>query len=516
VVAIFNKKKFGLRQKGFSLVEILLAVSIFALIVTVFIGVLIYSQESVSLSGAMNRATFIAEEGLEATRNIKDQSFYNLVDGTYGLATSSSKWIFSGSSDRVDIFTRRVTVSTVDSSTKKIVSTVTWQKNPQRTGSVSLSSYLTNWTAGSDWYNVNYPYRKKLTIDKTLVSGTSNLSSFPVLIAYTDADLKTTANGGHVSTTTAYDVIFTSSNGTTKLNHEIESYSSSTGAIAMWVSVTTVSTSTDTDLYIYYGNSSATSSPENIAGVWDSNYKVVSHLSDSTNTSSVKDSTSNANNGTKRGAAEPAVTTSGKVNNAQTFDGSNDRINFASASTVDSLFASGGTVEAWIYPTGWGEGNYGRIADKKGSGSGWGFYVNNSDVSGGLSFYYDTTLGFFAWYLQWNTGNSTISLNNWNHVAVTFNSGSTSNNPIMYINGASKTISESGDGYSAFSSETSQDLNVGNRPAEDRTFAGRIDEFRASKTTRSAGWLATEYNNMANQGTGSGKFIKTLGAEENR
>ncbi len=138
------------KNRGFSTIETLLASSILVLIVTAFMGAFIYGSESTALAGQRARATFLAEEGLEASRNIRDAGFSNLTDGTKGLAISGNQWTFSGSSDLTDSFyTRQITISTIDSSRKQVTSAVTWQQNPQRTGSVSLVTYLTNWKASA-------------------------------------------------------------------------------------------------------------------------------------------------------------------------------------------------------------------------------------------------------------------------------------------------------------------------------------------------------------------------------
>lgn len=135
-----------LKQNGFSTIEVLLASSILILIVAALMGAYIYGSESTALAGQRARAAFLAEEGLEASRNIRDSGFSNLSDGTKGLAISGNQWIFSGSSDTTDgFYTRQITISTIDSNRKQIISTITWQQNPQRTGSVTLTTYLTNW-----------------------------------------------------------------------------------------------------------------------------------------------------------------------------------------------------------------------------------------------------------------------------------------------------------------------------------------------------------------------------------
>ncbi len=136
-------KKFS--NRAFSQVEVLLAVALYGIIVTGVIGVLAIGQRNASVSGERGRAVALAEEGLEIVANLRNASFSNLTNGTHGLALSGNQWILSGSSDVSGIFTRQITIATVDANRKQITSTVTWQQDPQRTGSVSLVSYVSNW-----------------------------------------------------------------------------------------------------------------------------------------------------------------------------------------------------------------------------------------------------------------------------------------------------------------------------------------------------------------------------------
>ncbi len=138
-----------MNSKGFSLVEVLLAVAVFSLIVTGLIGGLIYGEQSTALAGQRARAATLADEGLEAVRNIRDANFSNLTDGTFGLTTTGNQWNLSGASDTSDIFSRAITISTVDANRKSITSSITWQQNPQRGGLVQAVTYLTNWKASS-------------------------------------------------------------------------------------------------------------------------------------------------------------------------------------------------------------------------------------------------------------------------------------------------------------------------------------------------------------------------------
>lgn len=142
-----------INKLGFSLVEVLLAGAIFGLLITALVGAFLYGQEATALAGNRARALLLAEEGLEAVRSIRDAGYANLADGNYGLAVTGNQWTFSGIQDVSDIFTRQVNIASADSKRKSVISQVTWQQNPQRTGSVTLVSRLTNWiaSAGNNW-----------------------------------------------------------------------------------------------------------------------------------------------------------------------------------------------------------------------------------------------------------------------------------------------------------------------------------------------------------------------------
>ncbi len=139
------KKEWSTIKQGFLLVEILLASSVFILFLTAFSGAFYYGIQSSALSGDRARAIMFAEEGQEAVRSIKNTGFSNLTNGTYGLVYSSSTWTLSGSSDVSGIFTRQVTISTIDSKRKNVNVTVSWQQTPARTGSVTTTARLTDW-----------------------------------------------------------------------------------------------------------------------------------------------------------------------------------------------------------------------------------------------------------------------------------------------------------------------------------------------------------------------------------
>jgi Tfp pilus assembly protein PilV len=129
---------------GMTVVEAMVAIAIFSVIASV--AYTSYSTTSVLASRAADRskATWLAEEGVEATRSIRDQNFATLAPGTYGISRTGGLWAFSGSSDTLDGFTRAITVSSVDSDTRSVQSVVSWTDRGT-TYSSSLSTVLTNW-----------------------------------------------------------------------------------------------------------------------------------------------------------------------------------------------------------------------------------------------------------------------------------------------------------------------------------------------------------------------------------
>ncbi|HSX34103.1 MAG TPA: hypothetical protein VLF62_00475 [Candidatus Saccharimonadales bacterium] len=141
-----------MKQAGFALVEVLLAATILGFMATAIAGALVYGRESTADAGNTLRANYIAEEGIEATRNIGAAAYANLADGTFGLSNSGGTWVFSGTSDTTDIFTRTITIATASTNRKTITSTVTWTLAGG--GSVSHTARITNWAAATKvWTN---------------------------------------------------------------------------------------------------------------------------------------------------------------------------------------------------------------------------------------------------------------------------------------------------------------------------------------------------------------------------
>jgi len=172
---------------------------------------------------------------------------------------------------------------------------------------VNVSDAGGNWTNATYHFTTiellsNWGYRELLTINHTKVAG--DLTDFPVLVDITHPGLQAYAQAD------GDDILFTNGssqwtdNADVKLSHEIELYNNSTGHLVAWVKVPVLSSTADTSLYMYYGNPNC-SSQENINGAWDSQYKMVQHLNETSGTH--YDSTSFGNDGL------PSVTLQGSA-----------------------------------------------------------------------------------------------------------------------------------------------------------------------------------------------------------
>lgn len=206
------------------------------------------------------------------------------------------------------------------------------------------------------WWNSTFPYKVKLTIDHTKID--ADLTNFPELVYFTSAWM----NWSNVQDDLD-DFRFVDSTEATLLDAELESYTVNDKA---WIHVRlhSVSYIVDTDFYAYFGNPTA-SSAWNPEGVWDSNFVMVQHMTDNPDTSHIKDSTSNANNGLKYASGDPAQT-AGQMGPAQDFDGANTIGSYIKILDASNLrLTTAFTISVWVKTNDMGAG-YGKGIFTKG------------------------------------------------------------------------------------------------------------------------------------------------------
>lgn len=174
---------------------------------------------------------------------------------------------------------------------------------------------------------------------------------------------------------------------------------------------------------------------------------------------SLEDSSGTGNDGTEDGI----TFSEGISGQAGQFDGIDDLVGVDSLDVddIDKL-----SVSVWINPSSYGESNWGRIFDKNKK------FLSLSNTGGILGTVKFQQTG--SWYAP----SGSVPLNQWTHVALTYDSSSANNNPVFYINGEKVDSLVEFPGSGAGSSDSSYMMAIGNRIGKDRSFKGRIDEFK--------------------------------------
>lgn len=153
------------KKRGLSLVEIMLAITIFAIFTLGTFQLSIDTVQRDATNELRNEALSYAQEGLEAARKMRDENFLSLSNGDHGLQLSAGRWTFIAAPEAIDNFySRTVTIEdvyrdqtgaiaetgTLDPEMKKITSEVTWLFKGVFPKSIILTTYLSNWT-GDDF-----------------------------------------------------------------------------------------------------------------------------------------------------------------------------------------------------------------------------------------------------------------------------------------------------------------------------------------------------------------------------
>jgi Tfp pilus assembly protein PilV len=143
-----NNRTNQYEQRGQSLVEILLAMGIFILAVSAGAFFVLDIYLSVKLGREITTASFLAKEGLEAARSIRNNNWDDLTQGEFGLALVSNNWVLAGTHEDVSGYlsngTRKVILEDIDADRKKITTIVSWELTENRAEQVSYTTFLTN------------------------------------------------------------------------------------------------------------------------------------------------------------------------------------------------------------------------------------------------------------------------------------------------------------------------------------------------------------------------------------
>ena len=480
------------KELGQSIIELLIAMGVFVIGVSVIVFLILDVYVADRSGRERMVATFLAKEGLEAARAIRDNDWFDLSVGNHGIAISGNNWVFQDTpeakdiSDKLEGGEREIIVEEIDNARRKVTSRVSWDFTPLRSTQVEFVSYLTRWTM-TNWHDPAWPYRKKITILASQV--TADLQNFPVLISIIDPDLTKAQPDGD-------DILFTSSDGITKIDYERERFIDSTGNLVAWVNISSLSSTENTEIYMYYGNSGALDQQEPTA-VWDSNYMGVWHLGESSGTRF-----DSANNNDLSESDTVSYSTNGKFGNALDLDispeGSVYIADNASLSITGDM-----TVSAWIrlesLPS--ADPDEMAIVSKWDPGSNEYSYhlfleeaanpplpqdriririrnYNNddsADAEGG------TSLSTATWYYIVGVNNATDFL--------------------LYLSGILDVSDDNPESHGEGINDSTATLHIGRRSNKGQEMDGLIDEVRISNIARSDEWIETEYNNQDNPST---------------
>ena len=367
-----------------------------------------------------------------------------------------------------------------------------WDPIATTTGQL-VQGWLTWLPVGGEW-----KYRKKITINNARVSAT--LTDFPVLISLTDTRLQSQAQ------LSGNDIVFTGSDGTTRLRHEIEKYDGTTGQLVAWVKVPSVSSTAPTDIYMYYGNPApGLPSQQDPANVWDPNFVAVHHLKENPAGAApqMNDSTSNANHGSTQGTWAPTASVAAKIGNGLQFNGTNDFLKVPESSSLDST-TDGGTFELWINWTKADDTRYQRLLMSSNTLFGPGG-AGGPEVHGGFEWAIQAIGNgnghyFYPWgdpdYLNYNLAPNPFVNGQWHHLALTLNWSTKA--VAIYVDG--NPLSFTTQNVPTYWTKLAfpNDWWWGGTP-DDPTgyFAGVFDEIRVSNVVRSPAYITTSYNNQS-------------------
>ncbi len=163
-----------IKTRGQSLVELLLAVALAAVILPALLTGMVATREGKAQQNQRSEAVTILKETEDAVRRVRDNGWTTFaVNGTFHPVSNGTNWTLSAGSDTVGDFTRSVTISnvernsggaivssggTTDPSTKKATITINWTQ--PHTSSITSTLYITRYKD-----NVAYVQTSKADFD---------------------------------------------------------------------------------------------------------------------------------------------------------------------------------------------------------------------------------------------------------------------------------------------------------------------------------------------------------------
>lgn len=160
-------------KKGQGLVEIILAMGIFALIASSMISLVLGGNAALIQGGEQMQAESLAQEALEAVRAVREGAWNELRFTQSAVATTTGEWVLTGegTDETIGQYQRVITFSDVcrdvlnnitvcpgaykDIHEKRVEVVINWENRPGINNSISRVSYLSNWDS-DDWEQTDW------------------------------------------------------------------------------------------------------------------------------------------------------------------------------------------------------------------------------------------------------------------------------------------------------------------------------------------------------------------------
>ncbi len=171
------------------------------------------------------------------------------------------------------------------------------------------------------------------------------------------------------------------------------------------------------------------------------------------------------------------------------FDGDSGYLKISDIASLQNIFDGGATLIYWIRPYSDGENDNGHLWRKRTTR----FFVSAEDPGDGdyrVQFImdFDGTDGNWFTYHRW------AYINEWSMVAVTYDSGSVDNDPIIYVDAVPRDLTEAFTPVGTRQTDAGFDLYLGNSQDDNVTFDGDIGEIQVYSKILSADDVLRNYN----------------------
>lgn len=344
-----------------------------------------------------------------------------------------------------------------------------------QTASGIKNNVIAAWRSSQSWWNASYGYRQQLTI--TAPAGAQVPTGYPVKITVDTAALQTASKLR--SDRNDWRVVYF--NGTSWVDLKRDYISTTVTFFGLQAAIP--AGASDSNYYIYYGYSGESSNNQPtteadwnaVYGMFgltpDSNSKAIYHFKEGSG-SSVSDDSASTNTGAT--ANSPSWGTDGLLGRYLTLNGANQ---YVSGGNGTDFELGSMTLEAWIYPTSTGTRRILSKWNNKSSANGGSYNLRQQDLK--LAFGIMQPPGGEAYS---TTVNNVLTLNTWQHVAVTYDGSST---PKIYVDGTEQAITGSATG--GVPQGSGVELDIGrNQNDNNEYFAGRIQHARVSNVARAS------------------------------